>query len=190
MLLIFLFSFVYVLGIPVASLFLDLILQFRTVLQMLLEFTLRNIKPFLIRTLHFTLKVTTMRSTILWPNHRDKFAHSFFPLNIHLTYSLLFLQPLLSLLLFYLHRVFLHEVVIIQELIRPLINRNNWNRKSMSKAFQKANRKEVRKPVAEKFAPKRLAINFDPPTISTSPSIQSWNIWQLIQANSITTKCD
>lgn len=33
--------------------------------------------------------------------------------------------------------------------------------------FQKNPKKEVRKPISDKFAPKRLAISFDPPTIST-----------------------
>lgn len=28
-------------------------------------------------------------------------------------------------------------------------------------------KKEVRKPVSDNFAPKRLAINFDPPTLGT-----------------------
>ena len=47
----------------------------------------------------------------------------------------------------------------------------------MSKFAPKSTqKKEVRKPISDNFAPKRLAINFDPPTISTSPLIQSWNI--------------
>ena len=37
----------------------------------------------------------------------------------------------------------------------------------------KGQKKEVRKPVADKFAPKRLAINFDPPTLSNILSIKS-----------------
>lgn len=32
--------------------------------------------------------------------------------------------------------------------------------------MKKQNRKEVRKPVADNFAPKRLALNFDPPMVS------------------------
>ncbi len=57
----------------------------------------------------------------------------------------------------------------------------------MSKMVQKG-RKQVRKPVSDKFAPKRLAINYDPPTISLTISIQLWNIWLLIVENSTITK--
>ncbi len=46
----------------------------------------------------------------------------------------------------------------------------------MNKAGQKQTKKEVRKPVSENFAPKRLAINFQPPTLSKTSSTQSWNI--------------
>lgn len=36
----------------------------------------------------------------------------------------------------------------------------------MSRVGQKQPKKEVRKPISDNFSPKRLAINFDPPTIS------------------------
>jgi hypothetical protein len=46
----------------------------------------------------------------------------------------------------------------------------------MSRIGVKNPKKEVRKPIADKFAPKRLAINFDPPMLSTSSLMQLWNI--------------
>lgn len=37
----------------------------------------------------------------------------------------------------------------------------------MNRAYQKQGKKEVRKPISDNFAPKRLAINFMPPTLGT-----------------------
>ena len=45
----------------------------------------------------------------------------------------------------------------------------------MSRAFQKNTKKELRKPISQGFAPKRLAINFEPPMISKSFITQSWS---------------
>ena len=45
----------------------------------------------------------------------------------------------------------------------------------MSKVGQRP-KKEVRKPISDKFAPKRLAICFEPPTISTPLLIKSCSI--------------
>lgn len=44
----------------------------------------------------------------------------------------------------------------------------------MSKNKEK--KKEVRKPISDNYAPKRLAINFDPPTMSIIDSRQLWSI--------------
>ena len=52
----------------------------------------------------------------------------------------------------------------------------------------KPSKKEVRKPISDNFAPKRLAINFDPPTISTPHPTQSWSIWSSTLASCTTTK--
>jgi hypothetical protein len=47
----------------------------------------------------------------------------------------------------------------------------------MSRVGGKPGKKEVRKPISDNFAPKRLAINFEPPTISRADVTQLWSIW-------------
>lgn len=54
----------------------------------------------------------------------------------------------------------------------------------------KQGKKEVRKPISINFSPKRLAINFDPPTLSNCPSTQFWNTWRSTLASSTITRCD
>lgn len=56
----------------------------------------------------------------------------------------------------------------------------------MSKNKEK--KKEVRKPISDNYAPKRLAINFEPPTMSTIVCSQLWSIWQWIQGSYIIIK--
>ena len=41
----------------------------------------------------------------------------------------------------------------------------------MSRYAPKIAKKEVRKPISDNFAPKRLAINFEPPTVSKNATI-------------------